>query len=248
MSNGMIAALCPTFRRPGLTGNAAACFLAQRCELPRRMLIWEDGGALEAATIGSIQIVTSRRFPDLGSKYNALAERAIELWDPDYLAIWEDDDIYLTWHLETSIVAMIQSGALWAKPSRVWSLYTGRLEEEPAAGRFHGSLVLTRRAWEQVPWPTHGRADFDQEFMRHLQEECGPPADPLLIEPRPGYIFRYGSTRSYHAQHFMRGTADITWYETVAEHVPELPSAELRIAFDDETAAILGVVRGEYDG
>jgi len=234
----MIVGLCPSFRRPHLVANAAACFLAQKIAMPRMLLIWEDGGALKPYRNGSLQVVTSKRFPDLGSKYNALARMAIQDWDADYLAVWEDDDIYLPWHLATHVEAMETTGRLWSKPSRVLSLYTSQLEEEPAAGRFHASICLTRKAWEQVKWPTHGRADFDQEFMARLHKMCGPPADPLDIHPVPGYVFRYGSTKSYHAQHFMRGASDTGWYRAIERQTAIESPIPLKVGFDRETESL----------
>ncbi len=237
-SPATVVALCPSFRRPQLAGNAAACFLAQRIASPRKLVIWEDGGALEARQDGFIRVVASRRFPDLGSKYNALARLAISELAAHFLAVWEDDDIYLPWYLAAHLEAVRSTGRLWSKPSRVLSLYTGSLQEEPAAGRFHGSLFLAREAWRRVKWPTHGRADFDQEFMTSLLRECGPPADPLEVHPIPGYVFRYGSTKSYHAQHFMKGPGDTSWYQDVARTVSVLPKTDLKAEFDEETRAV----------
>lgn len=234
----MIVALCPTYRRPRLVANAAACFLAQRIQDRRALLVWDDGGNFSPHRNGSIHIITSNRFSDLGSKYNALAKVAVAMLGADFLAVWEDDDIYLPWYLAAHLEAVRRTGRLWSKPSRVLSLYTGQLEEENAAGRFHASIFLTREAWEQVKWPTHGRADFDQEFMATLFRQCGPPADPLEVHPVPGYVFRYGSTGHYHAQHFMTGPADVDWYRRVADFVEPSGKADLKPEFDDETRIV----------
>lgn len=243
-----VVALCPSFRRPKLAGNAAACFGAQDYGGPRKLLIWEDGGALLALQGELVEVITSARFPDLGSKYNALAERAIREHKADVLVVWEDDDIYLPWYLSAHVAALEGTGRIWSKPSRVLSLYTGRLQEEPAAGRFHASIALRREAWEDVRWPTSGRADFDQEFMGVLGRRFGPPADPLEVHPVPGYVFRYGSTGCYHAQHFMRGPADTSWYAAVAEVSTPQPPEVLRPGFDDETAAVYQISSGGPGG
>ena len=233
-----VVALCPSFRRPKLAGNAAACFAAQDYSGPRKLLIWEDGGALLASESELVEVIASERFPDLGSKYNALAERAIREKKADVLVVWEDDDIYLPWHLSVHVRALQETGRMWSKPSRVLSLYTGRLQEEPAAGRFHASIALRREAWEEVRWPTSGRADFDQQFMASLGRRFGPPADPLEIHPVPGYVFRFGSTGSWHAQHFMCGPSDTSWYQDVERTVSPVPKTELRAEFDEETRAV----------
>lgn len=240
----MIVCLCPTFRRPQLAGNAAACFIHQEVDYPRYLLVWEDGGALEPLETSILEVIVSERLPDLGTKYNRLAETAIRKWNAEYLAVWEDDDIYLPWYLRTHLEAIQQTGAAWSKPSRVYSTYTGRLQEEPAAGRFHGSLFLTRRAWEAVRWPENGRADFDQQLMAALTERFGPPADPLTICPYPGYVFRYGSTGAYHAQWFMRAPEDRTWYWAVESAAPPIKPHPLRIAFDEETIRIYSLMVG----
>lgn len=239
-----VAALCPTFRRPNLAGNAAACFLAQGFTGPRKLLIWEDGGALLASQSELIEVIASERFPDLGGKYNALAERAVRRYSADVLAVWEDDDIYLPWHLSAHVRALQETGRMWSKPSRVLSLYTGTLQEEPADGRFHASIALRREAWEEVRWPTSGRADFDQEFIGLLSRRFGSPADPLEIHPVPGYVFRYASTGSWHAQHFMRGPGDTEWYRLVKAHTEFVGPAELTVGFDAETAAAYQLVSG----
>lgn len=244
----MIVALCPTFRRPRLAANAAACFLAQRVDLKTRLLVWEDGGAFLPGQCGSIKVVTSRRLPNLGAKYNALARLAIDLWDADYLAVWEDDDIYLPNHLKASVLAMVQTGRAWSKPSQVLSLYTGKLQEEPAAGRFHASIVLSRRAWEAVHWPENGRADFDQQLFAELAQRVGPPADPLEVEARPQYVFRWGSTGMPHGQNFMHSPQDATWYQRAEKAFPEVPPEALRPRFDAETTGIFHTLKETNDG
>ena len=86
------------------------------------------------------------------------------------------------------------------------------LNEELAAGRFHGSIAFSRRAFAQVGgWPLTKRADFDQQLMARLGElniTCDPCENHV-----PSYIYRWGTTNQYQAQHAMRAASDEEWYE-----------------------------------
>jgi hypothetical protein len=111
------------------------------------------------------------------------------------LIVWKDDGIYLPHHISSHVTAM--AGHLWSKPSKVLSDYTGQIEEEDAAGRFHASFAFTRQAFEQVGgWPLTLRGDFDQQLIARLNGLAS-PGNPCSVES-PSYIFRWGSTGAYH--------------------------------------------------
>jgi len=239
----MIVALCPTFRRPRLTCNSVACFLEQTYPGATGMLVLEDGGALNPVDMGNIKVLTSdTRYPDLGSKYNAMAKKAIELFDPTYFAVWEDDDVYLPYHLSVSIKAMLEERKEWAYPSRVYSLLGGPLGITDY-GVYHASIVLSRKAWEKVHWDESGQAKFDRIFMDGLRSNFGPPADPIQHFPRPSYVFRFQSTGAYHGQAFMRSLEDKTWYATVGVLAQKEAPIDLVPKFDEETLRLLEQTR-----
>jgi len=106
------------------------------------------------------------------------------------------------------------AGHLWSKPSKVLSDYTGQVQEEDAAGRFHASVAFTRQAFEKAGgWPLTLRGDFDQQLIARLNS-IGPAADPCTMAS-PSYVFRWGSTGAYHGQAIMRGPNDEHWYNRV---------------------------------
>lgn len=177
----------------------------------RRLIVLDDAGELEPRRQTSWEIVTvATRYPTLPAKYNALVDLAS---DADIFAVWEDDDIYLPWHIEAHVAALADHA--WSHPSRVWSLYTGQLDQEPAADRFHAALAVRREALATVGgWPDTPRADFDQQLLRRLAA-LGPPGDPCQYAP-PSYVFRWASTESYHGQAYMRSADDPQWYDRVA--------------------------------
>ena len=214
-----ILCLCPTYGRPRLLANAVACFLAQDYPLhQRKLLILDDAGQIESQDHGNWQVIsTPARFPSLPAKYNAMltTEQIIGSaqglrWDA--VAVWDDDDIYLPWHLSSAAEAL-SSGAPSAKPLRVWSLYgTDVPFQEDAVGRFHGSLIISvKRLREVGGWLETRRADFDQ----HQIAACGPAADTLPHSPAnaPSYVFRWQSTQASHCQGLMTSPDNEDWYD-----------------------------------
>jgi len=235
-----VACLCPTYRRPArLVANAIACFQAQTySEDCRRLIVLDDAGELSPRSGPGWEIVSvQNRYPTLPAKYNALAKLAA---GADAFVVWEDDDIYLPWHVEAHAAAL--ANAPWSHPSRVWSLYRG-LHEELAGGRFHAALAFRREALEEVGgWPNTSRGDFDQQLMAVFSRRFGTPADPC-DGYAPSYLFRWGSTGSYHGQAFMAGRgADGDWYGKMPDRIePRGGDIAIRPKLDEETEAIFKV-------
>ena len=244
-----VLCLCPTYGRPRLVANAVACFLAQDYpETNRKLLILDDAGQIESQDNGTWQVIsTPERFFSLPAKYNAMltAEGIIgpqptSRWDA--VAVWDDDDIYLPWHLTAGVQAMLNNGAPAAKPSQVWSLYNSETPWlENAAGRFHGSLIVgVPRLRELGGWIQTKRADFDQQMIG----SCLPMADAMFHGPQPGspgYVFRWGSTQAPHCQGLMRTPDNEDWYDRY-QRADLQPVGELVPAFDAETERVIGAL------
>ena len=200
-------------------------------------MILDDAGQIAPQTGDGWEVISvTRRFRSLPEKFNALAGLA----RGDLLLVWEDDDIYLPWHITAHVEALATGG--FSKSSRVLSLYTGGLQEEDATGRFHASVALTRSAFESVGgWPLTSRGDFDQTFLNRLQR-VGVTVDPCCSHP-PSYVFRWGSTGAYHGQAQMRGPQDEAWYASIAETDSVPVSARSLIPrYDTETEIVLRAV------
>lgn len=237
-----VSCLCPTFHRPKLLANALACYLAQDYpEARRELIILDDGNDFKGgfSVNGASWLISSTpdRFPSLPAKFNAIAAKA----DPEssIFMVWEDDDIYMSHHISAHVNALATAGAEFSKPSTVLSTYPGHVVQENAAGRFHASIAMTRALFHRVGgWPLTKRADFDQQCMSAMAQAAGPVgfADPCQFAP-PSYCFRYGSTRAYHGQHFMRSPDDEEWYDRVPRQ-PGNRDLVLYPEFDAETKAV----------
>ncbi len=245
MSNlPFISCLCPTFRRPRLLQNAIACFLAQDYPNDRReLIILDDDGAYTTqhslGTSGYYQVVSvPTRYSSLTAKYNALASLA----KGDVFAVWEDDDIYLPWHLRINANCMGGSKEIpWlSKMSKIYSTYGNKLQIENSQGRFHASLVFNRSAYNIVGgWPNTKRADFDQQLIQSLQNNVS-VCDPIQNGVKPSYCFTWETSQDYHGQSFMRSPEDETWYARGATEIkrPENYPAILYPEFVPETLAV----------
>jgi len=264
MSNlPLVACLCPTYRRPRrLLANAIACFEAQDYPAEAcRLFVLDDAGELEPVCGSNWSIATTAtRYPTLPAKYNDLfaivqmARATPELWEAEILVVWEDDDIYLPWHIRSIVGALYapvapryKHGKAWAHPSRVWSLYGGHLHQEPAGGRFHAALAMRRETLAHIGgWPDTPCGDFDQQLLAKLRRECGPPADPCEAAP-PSYVFRWASTNSYHGQAWMRSPADTAWYRDAPNRIPSQGTA-IRItpALDVESEALMSRLKRNH--
>lgn len=252
-----IACLCPTFRRPQLAANAAACFLAQ--DYPsgdRRLYVLDDAKQFEDTrdeAAGIYAASTQARYASLANKFNAVALWALSTWpEVEAFAVWEDDDVYLSGHLRQHAVALA-GGAGCSMPSRVLSNYglpkDGSTRVEDATGRFHGGWAFSRAAFERIGgWPDTQRLDFDQRFGAALRQ-CG-AADPCE-HGGPSYVYRWGNGL-YHGSQW--GECD-DWVERVGRlPLPAEPVGPLLPRMDAETAAIYaaqaaagGAVAGEAD-
>ncbi len=214
-----ILCLCPTYDRPQrIVEHAIANFRWQHARDDCYLYIHDDSG-LAPNIMGDRWCITSSeiREPSLPAKYDSMVERAESLFPEwDAIAVWDDDDLYLPWHLATA-QTLLESHD-WVHPSYVWSDHDGVANVESAAGRFHGSLVVRRDLYNSVGgWlgaqiaGEAQRADFDQRMLSscetHSETGRGDPAKSRL-----SYCFRWGSTRTGHAQGLMRSPSDSSWY------------------------------------
>lgn len=193
-----LACLCPTFRRPLCLANALACYLAQDypAEL-RELIILDDAGQYDTQAGPGWRLVASQpRFDSLPQKYNALAALAP---DADAYVVWEDDDVFLPWHLSAHAAAL--AAADWSRPSRVRSTYgqnrRGTIEES-GLGRFHGGWAFRAAHFRRIGGYRETTAlSFDQQHGQRLSD-AGTVGDPCDHAP-PSYVFRWGNPY-YHGQ------------------------------------------------
>ena len=196
-----LTCLTPTYGRPTLVRNALALFLSQRMRPgdTAHMLIWADDGLIPSqsgASVGlSWEIVGTDEWIPLTEKYAPMLAHVrdhVDAW-----VVWDDDDVYLPWHLAAHANALEQGQ--WSHPSSAWSTYGG-LHERPLSGRhYHGALAVRAELMAALGgWPVTDRSDYDKQMLAACWRESGPPSDPIHHAPA-SYVYRWQDTAHGHA-------------------------------------------------
>mgnify|MGYP002632513660 CR=1 FL=1 len=234
MSDPFIVAICPTFRRPKLIPNVLAMWDAQTYPADRRhLIILDDGGSFESQHGSNWELISLlERMPTLGGKFRRLAEHALTM-AADIIALWEDDDVYLPWYLESHEQALRRGDI-----SQPWAVLSndkdgwGTSRKVGAQGRFHGSWAFQADCYEQSDgYPANGVHDFDMRLNGALRRTGGVVVD--TFEGRePGYLYRWQTTGYSNGSGWGK-----TMYESTERcHKPERVEGRIVPQFDDETA------------
>ena len=115
-----VCCLCPTYGRFERLRDAAACFLLQEYPGTKTLLVLNDaqqGIEVIAGHVSGhgIRVVNALpRFPNLGAKRQWLLEAA----HTPLVAHWDDDDLYLPWHLSMVVGTLVsrQAAAVAVNP------------------------------------------------------------------------------------------------------------------------------------
>ena len=215
--------LCPIYNHPKrLIENAMACFINQTHK-NATLLLGDDGPGYSefrkayhscSSYHQDIHLTRfSKRLGSIGEKCQEMYRTAVDLGIQfDAIALWDDDDIYLSNHLSSLSESLDNSpGIKWAKSQVVGSTYGGTLHLEQAAGRFWASIGMKREAFEKIGGFVQTRsADFDQQMLAKLKAMAGEPADSRVT-----YIYRWEDTRANHCSGAMKDPKDETWWDKV---------------------------------
>jgi len=157
-----VTCLCPTYGRFQRLCEALACFLAQDYpdkhliilnDAPERIVLPGAGtgnlfadlhceaAGVQARPDGVVVVSGAPSFETLGHKRQAL----LEIAQTSLVAHWDDDDLYLPWHLSEAVAA-IQEGSLdCTKVRSAWLMEDERIVGTHDQGN-DGSMVFRRQA------------------------------------------------------------------------------------------------------
>jgi len=186
-SSARVACLCVTYRRPAFLYHAIESFLRQ--DYPnRQLIILDDAGQYRDSLAGDRWRLfsTSSRFATLGDKRNAAAALAGD--DTDIFAVWDDDDIYLPWHLSAAVQALADGDV--AMPSTCWFYAKDQISKRPTRGLFHSGWCFTKDAFHRAGGYPPRKNDEDKHFARRLREIGATFVDPCKFAP-PSLIYRW---------------------------------------------------------
>lgn len=189
-----VTCLCPTYGRFGRLREAVACFLLQ--DYPRKhLVILNDAPSPivepDEALPDNITLVNAEpRFHTLGHKRQTL----LELAQTPLAAHWDDDDLYMPWHLSQCAEALRhRREPLMVRPRGAWwALGCGAsfLVRGPCHNVFEGQVVFSRvdaLAMGGYPPKVSGQA-------KALIEAFQQAGDFREFDPWPfiSYVYRWG--------------------------------------------------------
>jgi glycosyltransferase involved in cell wall biosynthesis len=184
-----LAAICCTYHRPKELAAVIECFLRQDypAEL-RELIVLDDAGqyanqAADRWRLASLPV----RFRTLGEKRNASA--ALVSADVDAYCVWDDDDIYLPWHMSSAAAAL--KDADYTIPTVIYTDKRDRLERKANQYLFHGAWAFRREAFERVGGYPFMQSGQDQGLLRRFKAAQLRRADPIQYDPRPSYVYRW---------------------------------------------------------
>lgn len=195
-SNLRLAAICCTYKRPRELATAIECFLRQDYPAQlRELIVLDDAGQYASQSGDRWRLVSSPvRFRTLGEKRNASAA----LVSPDIVAycVWDDDDVYLPWHMSAAAAAL--ADADYTIPTTIFVDKRTRLEWKPNTCLFHGAWSFRREAFERVGGYPFMQSGQDQGLLRRFKDAKLRRADPIELDSRPSYVYRWHTSHHRH--------------------------------------------------
>jgi glycosyltransferase involved in cell wall biosynthesis len=191
-----IAAICCTYKRPTLLAEAIECFVRQDYPAEKRELIVLDDAGQYGNQHGDGWRVVSvpARFRTLGEKRNASA--ALVSADMDAYCVWDDDDIYLPWHMSAAAAALAEAD--YTIPTVIYSDKRNRLERKANQYLFHGAWAFRREAVDRVCGYPFMQSGQDQGLLKRFKTANLRRADPIQFDSRPSYVYRWYTAHSQH--------------------------------------------------
>jgi hypothetical protein len=177
-----IDCLMGTYGRYTVACESLACFLQQ--SVPATLLIYNQHP--EALTFDHPRVRVVNETPPVGSLRH-IRKRMHDLADPsaDLIHWWDDDDLYLPWHLEDCL-KHIGTNVAW-KPASSWMAEGGgRFSRH--VNTFEGSWVFRADYLKAAPLDTH--PDFTDHPVIRQTQEAGLLATTEL-DGRTSYIYRW---------------------------------------------------------
>jgi hypothetical protein len=192
--------LMGTYGRHALASEALACFLAQSVTSQATLLIYNQHPVPLQFDHPRVRIV-NEVLPPVSLRF--IRRRMLDLADPsaDLIHFWDDDDLYLPWHLEDCL-RHIGTNVAW-KPASCWmSEHNARFSRH--VNRFEGSWVFRADHVQAAPLQTHSTYTDHPVFLQTV--EAGLLATTEL-GAATSYIYRWANG-SEHVSGFGGGDSE----------------------------------------
>jgi hypothetical protein len=180
-----IDCLMGAYGRPALVSEALACFLGQSALSHATMLIYNHHPIALRPDHPKVRVVNEP--PPRGS-LRFIRQRMLDFADPraDFIHWWDDDDLYLPWHLEDCL-RCIGDNVAW-RPASSW-MSVANVTYSRHKNTFEGSWIFRADYLKSASLASHPTYTDHPVFLQTQDAgllaatECG---------DRTSYIYRWG--------------------------------------------------------
>lgn len=185
-----LSCICLTAGRVRHLEAAIACFLDQKCDWERELVILNTLPAqqlvLENAESHGVRIFNLEKRPSsLGEARN----EAIRLSDGTHLVTWDDDDLYAPWYLQ-SYACRFKEGVEW-----VWldkNFYSESNQIKKIGQGMANTVAFTKAAWTKAGGYSGLSVGEDRDFVGRLTRVSNGIRATLKTE-EVGYLYCWGN-------------------------------------------------------
>ena len=236
----LISCVMPTYGRPDFVPEAVGMFLAQ--DYPRKELVILNDcpGQILTNTLpthAGVRVFNVRdRYSTLGQKRNA----AIGLARGDWIAVWDDDDVYLPWHLSQAMAQIEEHATPFYRPESFWA-YWGELdllENQVVPGWVNHAVVLYHKSlWQRAGGYPAMDVGEDAVFFDRVHDVLGESFIKYPVAPADrSFILRGKSAYRHSCMSGGEKPLDRTQGVFYIEAAP-IRDAVLRQSYDDLVGA-----------
>jgi hypothetical protein len=181
-----IDCLMGTHGRCSVASEALACFLQQSVTADATLLIYNQHPVPLHFEHPRVR-VANETSPPMALRF--IRRRMLELSDPsaDLIHWWDDDDLYLPWHLRDCL-DNIGDNAAW-KPHSSWMSF-GNVKFSFESNQFEGSWVFRAGYVKAAPVDTHSTYTDHPVF---LQAQEGGHLGTTELAGMTSYIYRWAN-------------------------------------------------------
>jgi len=182
-----ITCLCPTYGRFTRLSDAIGFFLHQ--DYPyKKLIILNDAPVPILCDFPDVVVVNSTdRMESLGVKRQYLLNMVVST----IAAHWDDDDVYLPWHLSSCVRAIQESDKGMVRPKRAWRMAGADGDElrikEPKANRYEGQWSFKTAAAKEHGGYSKAWSGQCKPMMAKAKEA----GDRYVYEPFPSWSYAY---------------------------------------------------------
>lgn len=194
----LVTCIMPTYGRPVYVCESVGMFLQQ--DYPaKELLIYNDcAGQTFEPSHPEIRILnTEHRFASLGEKRNACIEAA----RGEFIAIWDDDDVYLPWRISHSVQEAQRWNTPFYRPEAFlafWNEETLHDNHAVPGWMNHSTIMFRKSLWAEVGGYPHRDVGEDAEFLARIHAHLGETFITYPIDPDDRFMILRGASLYAH--------------------------------------------------